>query len=424
MKVSIIWWIALFAVSLTHAPFLASQQVDWPQFRGPNSSGKSEETKLPLTWDETKNIVWKTGLPGRGASSPVTFGDKIYVTCYSGIENNSSDFSSMKRHLLCIRRNDGQVVWDQQQASTADQEPYQSFTLLHGYASGTPAVDQTGVYVFYGTSGAAKYDHDGKQVWRVDCGNKHHVFGTSNSPVLFDNLVIINASVECGDLIALEKESGKEVWRAAGMDMSWNTPTLVKTADGNTELVVHVKGKVLGFDPKTGEALWNCAGIPDYICPSVLAEGDVVYAIGGRQNMALAIRSGGRGDVSESHVLWKIRKGSNVVSPVLLDGYLYWAKEEPGIAYCVNAEDGKIAYEKRIPGIIGKLYASPIAADGKIYYVSRESGTYVLAAKPEFEQLAHNQIDSDASIFNGSPVVSNGDLILRSDKFLYCIGNR
>jgi outer membrane protein assembly factor BamB len=257
----------------------------------------------------------------------------------------------------------------------------------------------------------------------VDCGSKHHVFGTSNSPVLYEKLVIINASVECGDLIALDKETGSEIWRVSGMVESWNTPTLVKTAEGKTELVVHIKGKILAFDPQTGKELWNCQGISDYICPSILAEGDMVYAIGGRQNMAIAVRSGGSGDVTDSHVVWKIRKGSNVVSPVFHDGYLYWAKEEKGIAYCVKADDGKVMYEKRM-GVEGKLYASPIAVDGKIYYVSREGGTFVLPAKPEFEKLAHNVIDSDDSIFNGSPIVSDGDLLLRSDKFLYCIGNR
>ena len=242
--------------------------------------------------------------------------------------------------------------------------------------------------------------------------------------MIYQDLVIINASVESGDLIALDKATGKEKWRARGMVESWNTPTLVTTSDGKVELVVHVKGRILAFDPATGSELWNCEGIGDYICPSILAEKDVLYAIGGRQNMAVAVRAGGRGDVSNSNVLWRIRKGSNVVSPVFHDGYLFWAKEERGVLYCVNAEDGSVVYEERVPGLRGRVYASPIAVDGKIIYVSREDGAFVVPAKPEFKLLAHNKIEDDRGIFNGSPVVSEGQLLLRSDECLYCIGNR
>jgi outer membrane protein assembly factor BamB len=411
---------ALVAVSLGGALL---EEKNWPQFRGEGANGQSSQTNLPLEWSEEKNILWRAEMPGPGASSPVTFGDKVFVSCYSGVDQSKGqNVGGLKRHLLCLNRQNGEVEWDKEQASTHDQEAYQSFTLLHGYASGTPAVDETGIYVFYGTTGAAAYDHDGTQRWLVNCGTGHHVFGTANSPLIFKNLVIINASVESGDLIALEKSSGKELWRVKGMVESWNTPTLVTTAKGDVELVVHVKGTVLGIDPATGKELWNCEGINDYICPSIIAEKDVLYAIGGRQNMALAIRSGGRGEVSNSHVLWRIRKGSNVVSPVYHNGHLYWAKEAPGIAYCIKAEDGTVVYEERLRDVEGRIYASPVVADGKIYYVTRESGTVVLPADPEFKILAQNKIENDTSIFNGSPAVSNGQLLLRSDSFLYCIG--
>jgi outer membrane protein assembly factor BamB len=421
VRVSIL---SLSIVCFSVASLLAwTEEKDWPQFRGNGANGQSNATNIPLEWSDEKNIVWKTEMPGRGASSPVTFGNRIYVTCYSGVDQNRGrNVSDLKRHLVCLDRESGDLIWSRDQESTHDQEAYQSFTLLHGYASGTPAIDDSGIYVFYGTTGAAAYDFDGNQRWLVNCGTKHHAFGTSNSPVIYQDLVIINAGVESGDLIALDKASGREIWRAGGMIDSWNTPTLVTTTDGKTELVVHIKGKILAFDPATGAELWNCEGIGDYICPSILAEGDVVFAIGGRQNMALAVRAGGRGDVSDSHVLWRIRKGSNVVSPVYHDGYLYWAKEERGLFYCVNAEDGTVVYEERVPGLRGRLYASPIAVDGKIIYVSREDGTFIVPAKPEYELLAHNQIKDDTSIFNGSPVVSNGQLLLRSDKYVYCIG--
>ncbi len=398
--------------------------ADWPQFRGPASAARAEATGLPTTWDAASNIVWKSELPGPGASSPVTFGGRIYVTCYSGYgvdDKEPGEMSQLKRHLVCLDR-DGKTLWDSAQPATNPQKPYQGFIALHGYASGTPAVDETGIYVYYGATGAAAYGLDGQQRWLTNCGTGTHDFGTANSPVLYQDLVIVNASVECGDLIALNKGTGEVVWRQAGMDESWNTPALVKTAEGKWELAVSVKGQVLGFDPATGDKLWNCQAIDDYICPSVLAEGDVLFAIGGRKATTLAIRAGGRGDVTASHKLWELREGSNVSSPVYFQGHLYWSHDTKGSVYCVNAKTGEVVYEERLSPNPGKIYASPTAADGKLYYVSREKGTYVLPAQPAFEVLAHNIIDNDDSIFNGSPAIFDGRILLRSDKYLYCLG--
>ena len=181
--------------------------------------------------------------------------------------------------------------------------------------------------------------------------------------------------------------------------------------------------KLVGFDPATGEELWFCDGIPDgYVCPSVISHGDVVYAIGGRQNTAIAVRAGGRGDVTDSHVLWKTSSGSNVSSPVYLDGHLYWFHEKNGIAYCLNAETGELVYSKRLEPRPGLIYSSVTYADGKLYAVSQDNGAYVLAAKPEFKLLAVNTFANDTKRVNGSIVVANNRLILRSDQAIYCIG--
>jgi outer membrane protein assembly factor BamB len=397
---------------------------DWSQFRGPGGRGRSAATGLPTTWSAAANIVWKKELPGHGASSPITYGDRIYVTCYSGYGLNADkpgDPKELERHLVCLNRKDGSLVWDQVQPATTKQEPYQGFAALHGYASSTPAADTTGIYVYYGATGAAAYSHQGEQRWLTSCGSQTHDWGSATSPVLFDNLVILNACVESGALVALEKATGKEAWRRAGMRMSWNTPALVKTARGTTELVVQIQGRVLAFDPATGEPLWDCKGIDDYVCPSILAQDDVVYVIAARSSKGLAIRAGGKGDVTDTHKLWDLDKGSNVSSPVYHEGHLYWAHESRGVVYCADAKTGKLVYEERLKPSPGRIYASPLLADGKLYYTSRDKGTFVVAAKPEFELLAHNRIETDDSIFNGSPIVSDGQLLLRSNKFLYCI---
>ena len=249
-------------------------------------------------------------------------------------------------------------------------------------------------------------------------------WGSSNSPVLHENLVIINASVESQRLVALDKQTGKEVWTMTGIRGSWNTPLLVPVSDDATELVVSLPQKVVGVDPATGKQLWQCEGIPDggYVCPSAVANDGVVYVIGGRRNTALAIKLGGRGDVTDSHLLWKTSRGSNVSSPVVVGGHLFWVHESRGTAYCLDTSNGEIVYEQRLAPRPGLIYSSVLAADGKLYCTSQHGGTYVLSAGPKFELLSHNTFADDDSRTNACPVAHNGQLLLRTDGFLYCLG--
>ena len=398
--------------------------ADWPQFRGAGGSGISDDTGLPETWNATTNIVWKTELPGPGASSPVTFGDKIFLTCYSGYgtdRRTPGDPSALTYHVVCISRKDGKILWDKKMTSASERSGYRGFTALHGYASGTPAVDESGVYVSFANNGMSAWSHDGEQLWKTDVGSGKHGWGAGTSPILHGELVIVNASIESGAMIALDRKTGEEVWRQKGISQSWNTPIIVD-ANGKAELVVSVHSHIKAFDAGKGTPLWNCAGIRDYVCPSVIADDGVVYAIGGRKKTALAVRAGGKGSVTESHREWVIDMGSNVSSPVYHEGYLYWAHDSQGIVYCVNAKTGEVAYQERLNPRPRQIYASPVVADGRIYYVSRATGTFVLPAKPEYKVLAHNVIATDKSICNASPAVSNGQLLLRSDTHLYCIG--
>ena len=229
-------------------------------------------------------------------------------------------------------------------------------------------------------------------------------------------------------MIALNKTNGEEVWKAENIKGARNTPILVPLPDGRVELVVSLPGKpigyVVGFNPRTGDELWRAEAIPDrgYICPSLIAHAGVVYAVGGRRNTTVAIKAGGKGDVTKTHLLWSTSKGSNVSSPVYHDGYIFWVHERKGAAYCLDAETGKVAFEKRLEPRPGIHYSSIMVADGKLYCVSQKNGTYVLAAKPEFELLAHNTFGDDDSRTNACPIVSHGQLLLRNDTYLYCIG--
>ncbi len=411
----------------TPAQFAAQTKVakldEWSAFRGATGMGTSPAKGLPVTWSDTENIAWKVALPGPGASTPIVFGDRIYLTCYTGFfvpgESGGSP-EDLKRHLLALRRTDGGTIWD---TAVAAKLPEESSIRDHGFAANTPTVDDERVYAFFGKSGVFAFDHMGKQLWQADVGEKTHGWGTSASPVLYKDLVLINASVESTSLVALDRKTGAEKWRAGGIREAWNTPVVVTAKSGRVEVVVATQGKILAFDPDTGKELWSCkTDIGWYMVPSVVAHDGVVYCLGGRSGVAaLAVRAGGDGDVTATHRLWTSMKGSNVSSPVFLDGHLYWMHEQRGTAYCAKADSGEVVYEERLDRA-GQVYASAVLADGKLYYLTRDGKTYVLAAKPEFEQLAVNDLNDRRTIFNGSPAVDGARLLIRSDKWLYCIG--
>lgn len=404
--------------------------ADWTRFRGPQGAGVSDEKGLPVTWSAKENVVWRTELPGPGTSSPVTVGEHIFVTSYSGYALDAAspgDMASLMRHVLCVDRNSGSIVWRKDfQPKLSESEYSGGNNSWHGYSSSTPATDGERLYVFFGRSGVYCLDLLGNQLWHADVGSKTTGWGSGNSPVLYKDLLIVNAAVESGSLVALDKLTGKQVWQASVGGGARNTPLVVDLKDGTSELVLSLPGTIVGYDPQTGKELWRCRGIPDkgYVCPSVVAHDGIVYAIGGRTNTALAVRAGGRGEVSESHLLWTTGKGSNVSSPVYYQGHLYWVNEKKGTAYCLDAATGNAVYETRLQPNPGIVYSSVLIADGKIYALSQHNGTFVFAAKPEFELLAHNQFADDDSRANASPVTSGGRLLLRTDRYLYCLGQK
>jgi outer membrane protein assembly factor BamB len=423
------WIVLLLAISCVPVVLAAEPKraagakatQDWPGFRGPTGQGVAS-AKLPVTWSTQENVAWKTPLPGPGASSPVVFGDRIYLTCYTGYfvpDQPGGSLEDLKRHLIALKRADGKVVWDK---ALAAKLPEEKQIRDHGFAASTPAVDSERVYVFFGKSGVVAFDHAGEKLWQTDVGSKTHGWGSASSPVLYKDLVFINASVESESLVALDRGTGEEKWRAKGINESWNTPVQVAGPAGRQELVIASQGKVRSFDPDTGKPNWTCdTDIGWYMVPSVVAEKGVVYCLGGRSGVAaLAIKLGGTGDVTDSHRLWTSVKGSNVTSPVIHNGHLYWAHEQRGVAYCAKVDTGDVVYEQRLERA-GQVYASSLLADGKVYHLTRDGKTFVLAAKPAFEELAANSL-ADGSLFNASPAVDGNRLLIRSDKFLYCVG--
>lgn len=426
----------LLGLVFATAPVAAA---DWPQFRGPDRSGISKETGLPLEWSSTKNVLWKAELPGPGSSSPIVVGNQVYATCYSGYGleraspskqikiNAPGDIANLRRHLVCVDAKTGKILWTRTEADPdASDAPYKDGNIaLHGYASHTPCSDEWGVYAYFGAAGAVCYGHDGEKKWgpvRFGRNATVHTYGSGASPLLYENLFIVNAVVETaelykqGETVALDKKTGKAVWRekAGGQ---WSSPQLIPVG-GKAELVVatHHPGPWLGLDPLTGKRLWECKAKDG--CGMPVAYDGVVYTFHG--DGKAAIKAGGRGDVTETHKAWESTGGARISSPVYHDGHLYWTGDGH-FAHCADARTGKSVYRERL-GTGGDCYASPVLADGRIYYVGRDRGTFVVAAKLEFELLAHNKIEDDKSVFNASPAVSGGRLFLRSDKYVYCIG--
>lgn len=393
---------------------------DWPQFRGAGGLATSGETGLPTTWSDDENIVWKTELPGAGTSSPILIGDRIFLTCYSGfgVPGEGGSMDDLKLYVCSLDRASGDLLWTKEIAPKLPEQD--GIRDEHGYSSSTPVADGERLYVFFGKTGVFAFDYEGEQLWQADVGSDLNGWGSAASPVLHDDLLIINASVESQSLVALDKATGEERWRARGINEAWNTPLLVKNEAGKTEVIVPIIQKVLAFDADTGDALWTCdTEIGWYMAPSVVAHEGIVYCIGGRSGGALAVKTGGKGDVTRSHRVWMGTKGSNVSSPVYHEGHLYWMNDAQAVAYCADAESGEVLYEERMPRS-DLFYSSPVLADGKLYYTDRSGQFFVVAAKPEFELLAKNKLE-ERGRFDASPAIADGRLFVRSNRFLYCI---
>lgn len=407
---------------------LIAQAADWPQFRGPTADGVTTDTNLPLTWSEKENLVWRTELPGPGSSSPIVSGDKVFLTSYSGYGidiKEPGDMSKLKRHALCLDKKTGKVLWDNEIVTDLPNTPYNgTYITTHGYASSSAVTDGKGVFFFMANAGVFAFTLDGKKIWDVSVGEKPHPWGVGTSPILYGDLLIVNAALESNQLLALDRKTGKTVWSAKGFPASWNTPTIVKV-EGHDELVVNSSGILRAFDPKDGRELWSCESIKGAeLCPSVVAHDGVVFVIG-TGGKALAVRAGGKGDVTATHIVWQAQKGSNVGSPVYHDGHLYFVNDTRGTATCLDAKTGAVVYEQpMLKEKRDRWYATPLLSGNRLYYTSRQSGTVVLAAKPTFEVLATNVIDDDDSVTNASPAVSDGQIFLRSNKYAFCFGRK
>jgi outer membrane protein assembly factor BamB len=379
----------------------------------------------------------------------------VFVTCWSGYgldQRAPGNQQDLKRHLVCVNRENGEVMWSKTVDAVLPEDPYQGQFTQHGYASHTPASDGQRVYVFFGKTGALAFDMEGNQLWQKGLGTESGMagWGTASSPILYKDLVIVPATAESQSLVALNKETGEQVWKqeAAGFDGVWGSPILVDTPEGNQELVIGVPNEIWGFDPQTGKLTWYCEGVSSrYVCASVVAKDGVVYGTCGGPGGGgtVAVRVGGKGDVTETHVLWTVRDGSSISTPIIVDGQVLILTNK--VATCLDAKTGERVYQTRLGatsdgeasrpqrgggqgfrgfggggGFGGQDYASVVAGDGKLFYVGRSGDVFVLTpGKENLETVAQNRFASDDGEFNASPAISDGQLFVRSTNALYCI---
>lgn len=421
MARTLLLWIP---ISLTLAPIFAADTPaeSWNRFRGHDGQGKAEGSAV-TSWDNQSNVAWKLDLPGSGSSSPIVVDDRVFVTCYAGEVGESA-----KRMLVCVNAKTGEEIWTHTIAAPEGEDRYQGFLTEHGYASGSAACDGKNVYAFFGKAGVVALTVDGDLLWHKQVGDmsSNRRWGSGSSVVVADDIVIVNASEEARAVIGLKTSDGSEAWRAEYnlLELCFATPVLVKGEGGVTEAVIAMPGEAWGLNPTNGKLRWFFeTGTGGNVSPSVVVGDDAFYTFGGYpQQQTIAIRRGGRKDITQSHSLWEASESSYVATPLLHQGHLYWVSDR-GFAFSMNASTGETVTKSRLSNLRSggrPVYASPILVGEELIVVTRKSGTLVFEASPEMKLIRQNP-PLDESQFNATPAVTGGSIYLRSDKALYCI---
>ena len=418
---------------------------NWPQWRGASGNGVSSETGLPTRWSKD-DIAWKAPLKGLGVSSPVVWGDRVFVTSQLGqAELRSDSHPTLARGpeaaaekpmgkgdatadkqlyflVEAFRRSDGSRLWDYRVPAEGKLAPLHQ---KHNLASPSPVTDGDLVYAWFGNGQLVALNMEGKLVWQRHLGKEYSPFeiewGHGSSPTLYRELLILLCDhIPSSHLLALDKNTGKERWksdRGKGV-RSYSTPTVVRGPAGD-ELIVNASERIDAYDPSSGKHLWYTGEPNRFPIPVPSSENGVLYASRGyRSGPFMAIRLGGRGDITSTHVQWLVPTGAPYVSSIVLYQGLIYMANDAGVASCFDSKTGGKVWQARTEGIFS---ASPVAGDGKVYLISETGETIVLKAGREFQVLARNDIGERMV---ASPAISGGQILIRTDAHLFCIGKK
>ena len=426
---------------------------NWPQFRGFHARGTGDGVMLPGAWSVAsgEGILWKTPIPGLAHSSPVVWDDRVFVaTAISSQENAtfkpglygdgtaSEDKSPHKFQVMSLDRRSGKVLWSR---TAFEGAPREKRHIKATYANASPATNGKYVVAFFGSQGLYAYDMSGKLKWKRDLGRfdvgaydaPDYEWGTASSPIIFDDLVIVQCDQQKGSFImALRLKDGETVWRTDRDELpSWATPTVYPGAGrGFEELVTNAPNFIRGYDPRTGKELWRLGRSSKITAPTPVFDGNVIVVMSGRRPNApiFVLKAGAKGDItldekatSGGNVVWtKERSGSYMPTPVIYQGYLYVLKNE-GMLSCYELASGEKKYETRLEKVGSGFSASPVAADGKLYLSGEDGDVFVIKAGPEFELLTRNPMGQPLM---ATPAISQGMMFVRGERELFAVGKR
>lgn len=397
------------------AGFSTLQAEDnWPQFRGPTGRGHSTAEDVPLKWN-ADSVVWKTNLKGTGQSSPVNWGDKLFVT--------SASEDGKERHVHCLSRKDGKILWEKTVTCGSPEHPHK----MNSYATPTCATNGERVVAFFGPAGLHCFDMEGEKKWSRDLGAFPGPWGVAASPIILDGLVIQNCDAEgASSLVALDLLTGDPVWKTERESKprgGWCTPIVIENK-GTKELVINGELGVRGYDPKTGEELWFCKAfngrgspVPDF------ADG-VLHVVSGKPGDTYAVKPGGKGDVTKSHMVWhtKRKAGRDLPSPAVVDGYLIVVSMS-GRATCYDTKTGEIHWEEKL-GVKGEFASSPLVVNGHVLLQNvYGGGTLVIKPGKKLNIVSQNSLGAEVSeMFRATLAPIQGQMFARSASTVYCIG--
>jgi outer membrane protein assembly factor BamB len=425
---------------LISSPF-ATANDNWPHWRGPTVNGVADASATPpLKWNTETNVKWKVPLPGRGSATPIVWGDRLYVVTAIKTDREATPEEMPKPDprfqtrtkppthfykfdVLCLDRNTGKIIW---QKTLNEAVPHEGHHETHSYAAGSPTTDGKRLYVSFGSFGIFALDLDGNVQWKRDFGRLHTRLGWGEAvtPVVHGDSLFLNWDQEgAGDskLICLDAATGKTNWETKRDEKSsWNTPCVVEHA-GRTQVIVNAENRIRSYDAKDGSDIWQAGGMTANPIPSPLCANGIAFVMSGyRGNAAVAISLDAMGDLGkDGPTLWRYGKGTPYVSsPILVGNRLYFTQALTNVMTILDARTGKpILADERLPGL-GQIYASPLAAAGRIYFTDRQGTTVVIKAGDELEVLATNKLNDP---IDASPVAVGKTLYLRGEKFLYAI---
>jgi outer membrane protein assembly factor BamB len=422
---------------------------NWPSFRGPSAAGVAEGQNLPEQWDAEKGagIKWKTRIPGLAHSSPVVWGDRVFVTTVVSSRGEASfkrglygegtasdDLSEQQWKVLCLDKKTGRILWER----TAYQGvPKEKRHIKATYANATPATDGRYVVALFGSQGLYAFDFKGEMKWKKDLGRlnvgaydlKEYEWGTASSPIIYKDLVIVQCDTqEESFVLAADLRTGETRWRTRREELpSWGTPTVVPGKD-RAELVTNASNFIRGYNPDTGEELWRLGGSSKITAPTPVFSGEYIVVASGRRPVAplFVLRAGARGNVtlgegltSNGHVVWsRVQRGPYMPTPLIYQGLLYILSNQ-GVFDCYDLATGEEVYRQRIPHQGSGFSGSPVAADGRIYLPSEDGDIFVVKAGRAFEVLGKNAMGEPLM---ATPALSDGLMLVRTQHHLFAIG--